>query len=67
MLIRSKRSYLLDGNGNKLKRKVRKDDKGLYVINHGMRGRLKKSVRSFDCDGWHVINIIRQVDYYESA
>lgn len=66
-LIRSKIIYLRDGNGNKLTRKVRRDDKGLYVINHGMRGRLKKTVRAYDLSNkYHVISVTRQVEYYES-
>ena len=56
--------YLLDGNGNKLNRKVRRDDKGLFVINHGMRGVLVKSVNTWDASAFNVIETTRKVDYY---
>ena len=55
---------LVDGNGNKLTRKIRKDDKGLYVINHGMKGYLKKIIESFECSKFISIEIIRKVDFY---
>ena len=55
---------LLDGNGNKLKRKIRRDSKGLYVINNGRRGTLIKIVSSWECSKFIVIEVIRKVDYY---
>ena len=60
-----KTTYLKDGNGNKLVRKMRRDKDGLYVIRFGMKGRLKKTVRVDDSvEGYHLIYVTRQVDYY---
>ncbi len=59
-----KTTKLVDGNGNKLNRKIRRDNKGLYVINHGMRGTLIKSVVVSDIGDYHVIDVTRKVDYY---
>ena len=56
--------YLVDGNGNKLNRKVRRDAKGLYVINNGMRGTLIKSVKTWDASSFDVIETTRKVDFY---
>lgn len=55
---------LLDGNGNKLNRKIRRDWKGLYVINHGMRGYLTKTVEVSHGSNVRLIEVTRQVDYY---
>lgn len=59
-----KTTKLVDGNGNKLKRKIRKDSKGLFVINHGRRGTLIKTVKTTDIGEYHVIDITRKVDFY---
>jgi len=60
-----KTTYLLDGNGNKLNRKVRRDKDGLYVIRYGSRGTIKKTVKTDDSvEGYHLIYVTRQVDYY---
>jgi len=57
--------YLKDGNGNKLVRKIRRDDDGLYVVRFGMKGRLKKTIIVDDSvEGYHLITVTRQVDYY---
>lgn len=55
---------LVDGNGNKLNRKIRRDSKGLYVINHGRRGTLVKTVDSWECSKFLAIEVTRKVDYY---
>ena len=55
---------LVDGNGNKLKRKIRRDSKGLFVINHGMKGYIKKTVDSWECSKFLAIEVTRKVDYY---
>lgn len=62
--MRIKHTHLQDNQGRKLSRKVRRDSRGLYIINHGMKGYLIKSVKQYDCDQYHVINITRKVDYY---
>jgi len=56
--------YLRDNNGNQIYRKVRRDSKGLFVINRGMKGYLKKQVIPSICKGVNYLLIIRRVDYY---
>jgi len=51
---------LKDGNGHKLNRKIHRDDQGLYVINHGMKGRLTKAVSRSDITDTRSTIIVRR-------
>lgn len=55
---------LKDGNGNKLARKIRRDARGLYVVNKGARGYLKKHVECVDGGTIRCIFVTRSVAYY---
>ena len=65
-MIKRLSTSLVDGNGNKLDRAIRKDSHGLYVINKGMRGALVKSFKRYEIDGVVSIAKTYSVDYYEA-
>ena len=66
MIKTHKRSDLESNTGKALIRKIRRDNKGLYVVVNGRKGRLTKTVivRMLD-DKTRYINITRKIDYFE--
>jgi hypothetical protein len=63
-----KYAELQDNQGRKIERKVRRDDKGLFVIVKGMKGRLIRTTRRHEaCEGRATIRTTRTVSHYEAA